>query len=141
MLGSLETVWYIQPDGSLGDWRDQASRRVSVQETIGIPDFPSVESAAYISYLTAHAENEAVPTILVLPCYRTQTGKLLILDGNHKAVAAFRAKQEVRLLVFAVTGIDNPLILPDLLHEIHRDAAPTVWATRRAEIEQGFTES
>jgi hypothetical protein len=60
------------------------------------------------------------------------------LDGNHRAVAAFKSEQDVRLLVFAIAGIDNPLMLPDLLHETDADLSPDIWAKRCAEIEQNF---
>lgn len=76
--------------------------------------------------------------MLVLPCYRTSGGKLLILDGNHRAIAAFKSGEDIRLLIFAVTGLDNPLVLPDLLHETNSDSPPEVWAALRAEVEHNF---
>jgi hypothetical protein len=140
-LGELETVWYIQPDGSRGDWREQDSRRVCVQEAARLTNFPNTESSAYISHLAAQMEKAATPTILTLPSYMAKTGQLLILDGNHRAVAAFKAKRDVRLLIFAIKGTDNPYVLPDLLHETYGGATPEAWAMRRAEIEHRFTES
>jgi hypothetical protein len=138
VLGKLETVWYIWPDGSLGDWRNQDNRRVSVEEAAQLDRFPNAKSHDYIRRLTAQMQAASLPLMLVLPCYRTRDGKLLILDGNHRAIAAFKSGQDTRLLIFAVTGLDNPLVLPDLLHETDSDSPPEVWATRRAEIEHNF---
>jgi len=138
VLGKLETVWYVWPDGSLGDWRNQGNRRVNVEEAAQLNRFPNDKSYDYIRHLMAQMQDASAPLMLVLPCYRTRGGKLLILDGNHRAIAAFKSGKDIRLLIFAVAGLDNPLVLPDLLHETNSDSSPEAWAAWRAEIEHNF---
>ncbi len=137
----LETVWYIRTDGSLGDWRNQGDRRISVKDAAARRDFPSKSSEQYIQKLISDMSASPVPTYLVLPCYRTQRGKLIILDGNHRAIAACRCDVNVRLLIFALSGPDDPLVLPDLLHEMGPAPSAEIWAQYQAEIEQKFTDS
>jgi hypothetical protein len=137
-MGGLETVWYTWPDGSIGDWRNQGNRRLQVKEAATRPDFPNESSYDYIERLISDIRAGSTPPYLVLPCYRTQRDKLIILDGNHRAIAAFRSDMDVRLLIFAVTGTDNPLLLPDLLHETIPDSTAEVWVHYRTEIEKKF---
>jgi hypothetical protein len=138
VLGSLETVWYVQPDGSPGDWRGRGNRRLRVEEAALRDDFPDSKSYGYIQELAAGMRKGRAPYHLLLPCYRTERGRLLILDGNHRAVAAFKSDIDSRLLIFAITGPDNPFMLPDLLHEKNYDADPEAWERLRAEIEEKF---
>jgi hypothetical protein len=138
LLGQLETVWYTSPDGSLGDWRNQGHKRVLVEDAAQRVKFPSEQSSRYIYRLLMAMQAEPVPLRLVLPCYRTGSGSLLILDGNHRAVAAYQSESDVRLLIFAISGPDNPLVLPDLVHETSSDLSPEDWTTRCKEIEKNF---
>ncbi len=140
-VNDLETVWYIRPDGSLGDWRNQSDRRLSVKDAAARRDFPSERNEKYVQRLISDMRTSPTPPYLVLPCYRTQHGKLIILDGNHRAVSAFRSDIDVRLLIFALSGPDDPLVLPDLLHEISSESSAELWAQYRAEIERKFTEN
>lgn len=138
ILGSLETVWYASPDRSLGDWRDQGNRRLRVEEAAPMTNFPSKSSNDYIEQLASGMRSSPTPPYLVFPCYRTQQGKMLILDGNHRAIAAFKSGTNLRLLIFAITGPDNPFMLPDLMHETASDLTPGAWAQRCTEIEEKF---
>lgn len=140
-LGELQTVWYVWPDGTLGDWRDQGSRRLSVREAAARRDFPNKESYDYVQTLISEIRASSTPPQLVLPCYRAQRGEFIMLDGNHRAVAAFRSGVEVRLLAFAVTGPDDPLLLPDLLHETNAQSSPDLWADYRTKIERKFKQA
>jgi hypothetical protein len=140
-ISRFETVWYSRPDGSLGDWRNQEDRRISVRDAATRQAFPNKESEDYIQRLISDMRAASTPPYLVLPCYRTQDRKVIILDGNHRAVAAFRSATDVRLLVFAISGPDHPLLLPDLLHEISSETNAELWAQYRAEIEQKFGEN
>lgn len=137
-VSGLETVWYVRPDGSLGDWRNQGDRRVSVKEAAARRDFPSQASEQYIQRLMSGMRASPAPPYLILPCYRTQRGKLIMLDGNHRAIAACRAGMNVRLLIFALAGPDDPLLLPDLLHEMSPESSAERWAECQAKIEQKF---
>jgi hypothetical protein len=138
LLGAAETVWYTWPDGSLGDWRNQGNQRLRVEDVAARDNFPDKKSHDYIQSLTSDMRNNSTPPSLVLPCYRTERGKVLILDGNHRAIAAFKSEVDIRLLIFAITGTDNPLMLPDLLHEVNPGATTEAWAHYRTEIEEKF---
>ncbi len=140
VLGALETVWYTWPDGSLGDWRNQGNRRLRVEEVASRRNFPDKKSCNYIQRLASGMRGNSTPLYLILPCYRTERGRVLVLDGNHRAIAAFKSEVDIRLLIFAITGPDNPLMLPDLLHETNPDATAEAWAHCRAEIEKKFRE-
>jgi hypothetical protein len=137
-VSRLETVWYIRSDGSLGDWRSQSDRRLSVKDAATKHVFPNKDSEDYIQSLISDMCARPEPPYLILPCYRTQDGKFIILDGNHRAIAAFRSDMDVRLLIFAVSGPDDPLLLPDLLHEMSSETSVELWAQYRAEIERKF---
>ena len=138
-VSGLETVWYARPDGSLGDWRNRSDRRLSVKDAAARRDFPSQASEDFVQKLMSGMRASPAPPYLVLPCYRTQRGSLIILDGNHRAVAACRAGMNVRLLIFALAGPDDPLVLPDLLHEVGLESSAERWAGYQAKIEQKFT--
>jgi hypothetical protein len=118
LLGSLQTVWYLRDDGGFGDWRQPTHQRQSVAEAAGLSDFPSARSRAYINELAAGYAAAADPPVLVLPAYRTADGRPILLDGNHRAVAAYRGARAPRLLVYCLIGPADPLVFPDLLHEV-----------------------
>jgi hypothetical protein len=140
-VSRLETVWCIRADGSLGDWRNQDDRRVSVKDAAARRDFPSQASEQYIQELISGMRASPAPPYLVLPCYRTQSGKFIMLDGNHRAVAACRSGMDVRLLIFALSGPDDPLLLPELLRELDPEPSAELWAHYQAEIERKFAGS
>lgn len=66
-----------------------------------------------------HFEKEfaeaCTPVLLALPGYAVGTDTL-ILDGTHRAAAAFLAKADMRLLLFILRGPTRHEILPDLAH-------------------------
>ena len=138
-VSRLETVWYIRPDDSLGDWRNQGDRRLSVKDAATRQAFPNKDSEGYIQKLISDMYACGTLPYVILPCYRTLHGKFIILDGNHRAIAAFRSEMNVRLLIFAVSGPDDPLLLPDLLHEMSSETSAELWAQYRTEIERKFT--
>lgn len=140
-VSKFETVWYIRADGSLGDWRNRDDRRVSVKDAAARRDFPSKASEQYIQRLISDMRASSAPHYLVLPCYRTRSGKYFILDGNHRAIAAYRSGMDVRLLIFALSGPDDPLLLPELLHELDPEPSAELWAQYQAKIERKFTQS
>lgn len=114
LLGALHTVWYTGPDGLSGEWRDPGYRPLRVREV----DTNRAGAArnSHIGMLQRSFENSGGPIQLVLPAFSVNDGEFLLLDGNHRAVAAFRSRLEVRIGVFALTGPVDSEVLPDLLH-------------------------
>ncbi|MEV3924554.1 hypothetical protein [Actinomadura coerulea] len=52
------------------------------------------------------------------PSLRTASGRDLLLDGTHRAVAAYGTGAPVTLFVFALRGPAGPETLPDLVHHL-----------------------
>jgi hypothetical protein len=116
VLGSFYTVWYTSPDGGNGDWRSPQDSPLTVSETLkaagGWPNDRKRRVAAFQDAFSQQRE----PIQLVLPAYAPNDRDTILLDGTHRAVAAYIAKVDVRLLVFIVQGPCSPAVLPDLQH-------------------------
>lgn len=64
-----------------------------------------------------HVQTVAVYTgVLLLPAYRLNKGSVLLLDGNHRVVAAQVSSQQLRLALFVICGPISAAVLPDLRH-------------------------
>lgn len=116
ILGSLTTVWYSTPDGEQGDWRNPRDRLLRVHEArSGLTSWPDDREQRVATFKTRFAA-EAEPIQLVLPAYAVGDEQYLLLDGNHRAAAAYEQNSEVRLLLLALRGPIRGDILPDLNH-------------------------
>jgi hypothetical protein len=117
-LGGMWSVWYAGADGAPSDWSAKGARPLSMREAadpdIPWPDHRAERLAAFEKCFASASE----PIQLVLPAYDMGSGSGLILDGTHRAVAAYRAAVPVALFVFALRGPVDPAILPDLIHYI-----------------------
>lgn len=116
MLAGLHTVWYVTPDGKNGDWRNGPNRPLRVGEVIQTFDTWPAKRVAGIDSFRKQFEGLGHPIQLTLPVYAPNDRDLIILDGTHRAVAAYLAQKDVRLLVFALRGPRDPGMLPDLTH-------------------------
>lgn len=117
LLGAMFTVWYAGPDGADADcW--SAARPLRVAEAGRTePSWPAERARRIAGFERAFREAPE-PARLVLPAFALGQGALLLLDGNHRAVAAHRAGVPVRLLVYALRGPLREEILPDLRHHV-----------------------
>lgn len=115
-LGELFTVWYAGPRGQHAGYDGPGARPLRVGETSLTEATWPTERATKIETMSAsHAGSAREPVVLPLPAYRVGAGAV-ILDGTHRAVAAYRARAEVRLMLFILDGPTDPEILPDLRH-------------------------
>lgn len=115
-LGALYTVWYAGPGERHAAYDDPEVRPLRVRETTLTESTWPADRATKIDAMSAdYGSVDVEPLVLPLPAYRVGAG-VVMLDGNHRAVAAFRASSEVRLLLFILDGPQDPGILPDLVH-------------------------
>lgn len=111
-LGDLYTTWYLDEAG-LGEIDYQASERrpLTVREAASRVSELNTERATHLHGLQGHSG----PYAMLAPLYRVAEGRFLILDGNHRLVAAHQVRRELRLLGLAIDGPLDPVILPDLV--------------------------
>ncbi|MFD7534725.1 hypothetical protein [Streptomyces sp. NPDC059819] len=115
-LARLFTVWYTSPEGEDSLWIRPGSQPLRVGEAGRTAQrWPEVRTHAVADLVQAYtAAPEPVP--LNIPAYAVDDGRFLLLDGNHRAVAAHRAGAAVRLTLFALHGPVCETVLPDLRH-------------------------
>lgn len=115
-LGELFTVWYAGAGGRHAGYDEPGAHPLRVGETSLTEATWPVERATKIEAMSAsHAGSAGEPVVLPLPAYRVGSSAV-ILDGTHRAVAAFRACIAVRLMLFTLIGPADPEVLPDLRH-------------------------
>lgn len=116
VLSRFYTVWYISPDGLNGDWRNAQDSPLRVGDAIQtINSWPDHRKQKVAAFRKSFAQRRE-PVQLVLPAYAPNDRDTILLDGTHRAVAAYLARVSIRLLVFAVRGPCNVDVLPDLQH-------------------------
>ncbi|MET8158587.1 hypothetical protein ABZT47_19600 [Sphaerisporangium sp. NPDC005289] len=113
-LAGLYTMWYVTPDGSDGDWRGERDRPLRVGEAHTTSSSWPEGRADRIARLRDAFQREGRPVHLVLPGYSLGNGRVLLLDGTHRAVAAHLSGLDVRLMVFSIEGPMDAAVLPDL---------------------------
>lgn len=116
-LGGLRTVWYRREDGGIGDWRDPRSTPLSVSEAAGHRNMWTPDRSDRIETFGRDYLRYAEPVMMTIPAYDTPLGALM-LDSTHRAIAAYVANVEVRVLVLAIEGPLSSEILPDLSHHV-----------------------
>lgn len=115
-LGAVFTVWYRTPGGQPGDWRNPEDHPVRVRDARReLQSWPDDRHARVDRFTNVFAESTE-PVQLVLPAYVVGEDEYLLLDGNHRAVAAFEQGCDVRVLLFALRGPLSAEVLPDLSH-------------------------
>ena len=113
-LGDIFTVWFVDSDGHPSDWRVHGARPLRVREALHVDGRWTEERLAFLDRLSGAYRSSTEPVQLVLPLYGLPAGPGLLLDGNHRAVAAFGAARQVRLLLYRVGGPIDHRVLPDL---------------------------
>lgn len=82
-----------------------------------VPDTLSLlepERRGFIEDLTRRLAKNS-PVQFLMATYRVRDTEI-ILDGNHRAVAALLSGAECRILVLSIDGPIDPRYLPDLVH-------------------------
>ncbi|MFB9249034.1 hypothetical protein ACFFWE_12410 [Sphaerisporangium melleum] len=115
-LAGLYTMWYATPDDTDGDWRGERDRPLRVGEARRTSRSWPQGRASGVTRLRDAFVRENRPVHLVLPGYSLGNGRVLLLDGTHRAVAAHLSGLEVRVMVFSIEGPLDAAVLPDLAH-------------------------
>ncbi|MFF0790965.1 hypothetical protein [Streptomyces spiralis] len=115
-LAELFTVWYADPGGVDSSWNAPGSRplRVAAADRT-LPSWP-VERRHAVTALTRAFAAGSGPLPLTLPAYRVDEDRHVLLDGNHRAVAAHLAGADIHLTLWSLSGPVCESILPDLRH-------------------------
>jgi hypothetical protein len=116
VLSNFFTVWYITPSGLNGDWRNAGDSPLTIGDAVKASGIWPHERKQSVEAFREKFMRRSEPVQLVLPAYAPNSRDIILLDGTHRAAAAFTAQSDIRLLVFAVNGPCDPDVLPDLLH-------------------------
>lgn len=115
-LAGMFTVWYADSAGRNCEWSAPGSRPLSVRGARRtLPTWPQERRRTVAALMRAFAAAPE-PVTLTLPAYQVREGRSVLLDGNHRAVAAHQAGVEVRLTVCSLIGPVCESVLPDLRH-------------------------
>lgn len=115
-LATLRTVWYSDSTGADSRWNAPGSRPLCVGGADRtLPSWPDSRRHT-VSALARRFAASADPVQLTLPAYRVGGDCHVLLDGNHRAVAAHQAGVEVRLTLCSLSGPVCENVLPDLRH-------------------------
>jgi hypothetical protein len=115
-LGDLLSVWYVDAGGKPSEWRAADARPLSVREAADPGIAWPGERAHRLAAFEQHFATADEPIQLLLPAYAVGKGRTLLLDGTHRAVAAYRTGAPVALFIFTLRGPLDPAVLPDLRH-------------------------
>ncbi|WP_344586764.1 hypothetical protein [Actinomadura vinacea] len=118
LLGELCTVWYATRAGDQAEWNDPGAVFKRVREAACEPVTWDPERRRKLDALVRGFRDQREPVQLVLPVLRVVPGREVVLDGTHRAVAAYRAGVPVTLFVFALHGPLRPAMLPDIVHHL-----------------------
>ncbi|MBW8486972.1 hypothetical protein [Actinomadura parmotrematis] len=114
LLGDLRTVWYTTPEGAQTDWHHPGAVAHDVRQAAARREGWDTARRARLAELERLFRREGEPVQLVLPALRVRADRDLLLDGTHRAVAAYRADVPVTLLLFTLCGPLPDTVLPDL---------------------------
>lgn len=104
---NIYTPWYALASGKACNYADPGAQPQSVALAAVNPELLSCHGVSSIA-----PSNEA----LLLPAYRLSNGAVLLLDGNHRVVAAQATSVAVPLALFVIHGPMCSSVLPDLCH-------------------------
>jgi len=113
-LGNLSTVWYASA-GTPAEFHSGGATPLSVRDAATAQTW-SADREARLAYLTEAFKAQAEPVQLVLAAIEAPDGRFVIVDGTHRACAAYRANADIRTLLFTVRGPTSASVLPDLVH-------------------------
>jgi hypothetical protein len=114
-LGEFYTVWYAGADGADVGFAEAGARPLLVCEAAA-PARLTASRDRVVRGFERKFSRIGEPISLALPVYTTDSGAEILLDGNHRAVAAYRCELPVDLIVHRLHGPALAAILPDLAH-------------------------
>ncbi|MEV0647166.1 hypothetical protein AB0I28_18045 [Phytomonospora sp. NPDC050363] len=113
-LGECHTTWYADAGGAATVWDAPGARPLRVREAGALQNHDARRTERLAEYVRDFAAAIG-PVRLVLPAY-TVNGDTLLLDGAHRAVAAWRARPDLRVLLWRLHGPADEKLLPHLRH-------------------------
>lgn len=114
-LGELYTVWYADESGRDTGHDHQGARPLRVSEVAFTEATWPPARAFTIAALRREYASADSPVRLTLPGYRVGD-EVVLLDGNHRAAAAYLAEVDLRILLCVLRGPTDSGMLPDLRH-------------------------
>lgn len=123
-LGECSTVWY-RSRGEPTHWREQGALRVTVADEVRHSGISGIDETF-------------VDTPHMFPALDTGAGTVMLLDGNHRAVALASSGGAIHVLVVILTGPRDPLVFPDLIHEVHGASSRSTWSGLVSQIDGKF---
>lgn len=112
-LGRLLTVWYADPQGDPGDWRESTHTPMTVEQAANTPASWKRGAAERVGQFQCQFLKGEEPPVLLLPAYEIGD-RVLLLDGSHRAIALRLSGLGPRLLVCALAGPVDARVAPDL---------------------------
>jgi hypothetical protein len=137
-IGEMETVWYQLPDGRRSSWWNQQARRTLVREVPNRPDYPSADSYREVQLFVDWLEETPEDTVVSIPAFRTHDNRFVILDGNHRSSAIYQSPRPVGMRVISIGGVDDPFLVPDMIHTTHGLASPEDWQTMVDALDEAY---
>jgi hypothetical protein len=129
-LRAFYTLWYAGPNGPLADSVEMRGRTLLAFQMPGARPVPVgqvavtldawIEKKALITRYRYALQSFPPPIAISLVTYGLPNGQHLILDGNHRAVAAFLTGKEALVTALVICGPCDPHALPDLVHWSHK---------------------
>ena len=108
--------WYVDKAGKETSYENPAGTSLSVARAASGTIRFSQQREHLIAELTREYRSISDPLQIVVALYALPNDRFLVLDGNHRLIAATRAECEVTVLTFVLYGPIDPSILPDLAH-------------------------
>ncbi|RFU40069.1 hypothetical protein DZF91_19085 [Actinomadura logoneensis] len=124
VLGDLLTVWYATASGHQTEWNHPEAVTHTVRQASDVLKRWDRERRDTLDRLVRCFRAQDEPVQLVLPALALDDGRALILDGTHRAVAAYHAGVPVTALVYALRAPLSARMLPDLTHHLPRPGTP-----------------
>lgn len=118
VLGDLFTVWYTTPGGRQAQWRDPGAVPLRVRDAARGTIVWECDRRRKLEDFGTLFRAQTEPVQLILPVLCAASGRNLLLDGTHRAVAAYGSGAPVTLFVFTLRGPAGPETLPDLAHHL-----------------------
>ncbi|MFJ8912609.1 hypothetical protein [Amycolatopsis sp. NPDC102389] len=114
-LGQLCTVWYVDEFGRDAGYDYEGARPLRVSEVeITEATWPPARASMIAALRRDYASADSTVT-LTLPAYLVG-GEVVLLDGNHRAAAAYLAEADTCLRLYLLSGPTDSEVLPDLGH-------------------------
>jgi len=110
------TCWYVDAGARACGWDDANARAVTVSLAGALFTAGPGERGTHLQALEDAMRAQGGPVSLTVLTWALPGGRTLLLDGNHRVVAASRVGAEVALVELRLRGPADPSLLPDLTH-------------------------